>query len=610
MPVIKLEGFSGISPRTGPTQLAPNQAQTARNLKIMSGELRPWRKPRLEYQPASAAVQSIYRLENINTGGHEWLEWDTDVDVAPSPQADVSDFRIYYTGDSVPKKTNWNLATTTGAGVKPFPDAWLHMGVPAPTVAPTLVKSGGSGTVHEDRAYVYTYVSTFGAILEESAPSPAQTTLAVEPDATVTVSAFGTAPFGTGYNITAIRIYRSVSSSTTANYLYVGQVTVNPSTGVASGSFADNITAANLGAAMTSLYYTPPPSGLKGLVPMPNGVLAGFTGNQVWFSEPYIPHAWPVGYMVTVGAPIVGLGVFGQTLVVCTTEQPYLITGTQPGAMSQEKLPLPEPCASKRSIVSDQYGVLYVSPNGVVSVAPGMADVISRSLFTRDEWQEFNPDTMRGLIYQNMYMLFYSGTNPGSLVITRADTPPLITLETQARAVFLRKTTADVFFVNAIDGYIYQLDDHPIDEMVGEWLSKKFILPEPTNFAALKLQADWDTFADTSAYNQLVAQIIAQNAAILAAGPPFASAVNDVTANASQVNGSSLLSVPTQAESKYIQLELLCDGVTVCTASITTQEPIRVPATFKGYVWEVRLVGNVPIRKFALATSIGELRQS
>jgi len=256
MPFLKLEGFSGISPRTGPAMLAPNQAQTAKNVKLQSGELRPWRKSVLSYQPGLPDVHSIYKLENSATGGSVWLEFAVDTDVVPGPVADLNDFRVYYTDGTAPKKTNWNLATTSGTGTKPFPDSSLNLGVPGPSTAPTLAASTGTA---ETRAYVYTYISTFGAVSEESAPSPAASITLASTTTTVTVSGFATAPVASaGYNITELRIYRSVTSGTTATYLYVGTVSVNPTTGVASGSFTDNVAAANLGIQLSSTFYTPP----------------------------------------------------------------------------------------------------------------------------------------------------------------------------------------------------------------------------------------------------------------------------------------------------------------------------------------------------------------
>jgi len=608
---ISLEQFSGIAPRVGPTELDPNQAQIASNVKLQSGEIRPWRKPTAVYTLGQPSNLSIFKLENTALGEFRWLEFTSDVDVVPGPVADVTDFRVYYTGAGSPRKTNWALATTSGTGTKPFPNAYYQMGVPAPTVAPTLTKTGGSGTVHEDRVYVYTYISTFGAVSEESAPSPPTTISTVEPNATVTVNGFGTAPISSaGYNITAIRIYRAVSGTTSVNYYYVGQVSVTPSTGVASGSFADNVLSANLGVTLTSLYYTPPPSDLKGLVAMPNGILAGFTGNQVWFCEPYLPHAWPSTYALTVNAPIVGLGVFGQSLVVCTTSRPYIISGSTPGAMTQEKLPLFEPCVSKKSIASDQFGVLYASPNGVVSIGAGSQDVVTRALFTRDEWSTYIPASMVGTIYQNMYIVSYPTTTGGaSLVITRADTPPLVNLDFAPAGIYVDRTTAIVYYINSNDNKIYSLDTDPVNNLFFEWKSKKFVLTSPTNFAAFKVQADWVYINDVAAANAIVAEIIAANQAIWATGASLKSTLNAITVNSMVLNGSTLAPIPANADVRNINVIINADNVQLYGNGVLDQEPVRLPASSKGYVYEVKLTGNAPIRMFRMATGIGELRQ-
>jgi hypothetical protein len=343
---------------------------------------------------------------------------------------------------------------------------------------------------------------------------------------------------------------------------------------------------------------------------MPNGILAGFTGNQVWFSEPYLPHAWPVGYMMTVGAPVVGLGVFGQTLVVCTTQNPYLITGSQPGAMSQEKVPLPEPCVAKKSITSDQFGVLYASPNGLVSIAPGTQDVISRALFTRDEWQTYVPTSMVGVIYQNMYIGFYQVSGVRSaLVLMRGDTPPLITLDVAAQAIFVAKSTANVYYVSPTNNTIYQLDADPINNTYYEWLSKTFILPEPTNFAVAKVQADWAYIGDITAYNALVASIIAANQALWAAGTPLKSTINSVTLNSMAVNDSVLTNIPPAAETRTVQAFLYANHNLIAQAGFTGQEPVRLPSAQKDYIYEVKLTGNAPLRSFTMASSTTELRQ-
>ena len=59
MSTILLTDFTGIIPRKGATGLPDNAAQVARNVKLQSGEVRPWAKP-VEVQKAmKTGVRSI-----------------------------------------------------------------------------------------------------------------------------------------------------------------------------------------------------------------------------------------------------------------------------------------------------------------------------------------------------------------------------------------------------------------------------------------------------------------------------------------------------------------------------------------------------------------------
>ena len=555
MPGLRIDNFSGIVPRTGPTELEGNQAQIANNAKLTSLEIRPWRSPTLEYTPSGgSSVQTIYKFQGQTGTSPIWLEWNYDVDVVPGPVADLSEFRLYYTSSGFsPKKTNWALASSSGAGVAPFPNAYYEMGVPVPALGPTLSKAGTGAAPSEDRSYIYTYVTEFGTVAEESAPSPATLITGVNTSGdSVTISGFSAPPAG-NYNFKYKRIYRSVIGATTASYLLVAEIPI------ATSSYTDTKTIAQLGTALQSLYYTPPPSTLQGIVTMPNGLLAGFTGNQVWFCEPYLPHAWPASYMLTTDYPIVGLGVFGNSLFVGTTRNPYMITGTTPSSMMQEKLPMVQPCVSKKSIVSDQYGVLYASPNGLASVAPGTQEVISNALYTRDEWQALNPSTMIGAVYNNMYFGFYQTTGGArsSIVILRGDNPPLATFDSNAKARFVESNTGNVYYLSAADNKIYSLDSSISGNTVFQWKSKKFLQPKPMTYASLQLHADYDYM--------------------------------------------------TAHSGSYVTVNLYAEGTLVFTSNITGNLPVRLPSMTRSYIWEIELIGNVPVRRVAIATSVAEL---
>lgn len=831
MAFIKLQGFSGTSPRTGPTLLQNNQAQIADNVRLQSGELRSWKDPIFAYAPTTELVHTIYRLMGPE-GDQYWLTWENEVDIAESPIFDVEDARIYYTGDGVPKKTNSQLATSNGLGVDPYPNNWYHMGVPAPTDAPTLalsqpltaivvtnqgsgytaapavsfsggggagavatakldatvstitvldggsgytkppivtatsaegagmtatasiigsvnsititsggtgytsaptvtitgdgagaaatctingdgevdtitmtsngagytvppqiqfsggggqyaagnavlsasvsgvvVNTGGSGFIDiptiefqpvdgvvttaataeaaivghvstitlddpgsgystapivtltgdgvdataeasfapaEARAYIYTYVNQFGEVEEESAPSPATLLENVSTTgATVTVSGFS-APPTSNYNITKKRIYRSVAGTSDTVYLLVAEIPIAQTT------YADTVAAVDLGQALPSLYWTPPPTDLQGIVALPNGFLAGFRSNEVWFSEPFHPHAWPESYVITTESAIVGLGVYETTLVVATKRNPYAVSGGHPAVMTQAKLPMVQPCVSRRSIASDQYGVIYASPNGLVCIGPGMQDIVTQQLYTRDEWQQLAPSTMLGMVYNNMYIGFHASSDIISgIVVLRGDTPPLINLNFDARAVYVERSSGDIFALSDYDNKIYQLDADPINNTIYEWKSKKFVLSQPTNFGAFKVQADYSYMQSIEAYNALVAEIVARNQALFSeAGEQPLATLNDVPLNDGwSLNGSILGDIPPYGETRTINVGIYADGELVYQTGVTSQEPMRLPAGFKSYNWEVVLSGNTPVRSFVMASTISELRQ-
>jgi hypothetical protein len=216
---------------------------------------------------------------------------------------------------------------------------------------------------------------------------------------------------------------------------------------------------------------------------------------------------------------------------------------------------------------------------------------------------------MVGVIYQNMYLAFFErGNEQASLIFLRGDVPPLINAEMPAKALFVENATASVYLVNPTDNKIYKLDADPVNNLFYEWKSKKFVLPQPTNFAALKAQADWAFLADADAYNALIAEIEARNQAIWDSGVDLGATVNDYVINSEAINGSILESLPTQAEGRNVQVLVEADGEQIAVAAITDQEPIRMPARTKAYVYEMTITGNAPLRQIDMATSIGELQ--
>lgn len=617
---IALENFSGVVPRISASQLPTNNGQVARNVKLASGELRPWNLPKAVHTCVSSVVQTIFNMEG--NGASVWLEFPVDTDICYGPLYDQDEFRLYYSEGGVCKKTNWSLATESGTGA--YPRNWQYMGVPHPTTALACEVTPASDTSAENtqtRVYTYTYVNQFGSVLEEGSPADGATCTAYYSGGSVKLSGFADPPTD-HYNIVKVRIYRQVTGNENSTYMLVDQIDlVNhkfPASGVSMNgvSFSDSCyvdtrTAAQLGKEMDSLYYSPPPEGLKGLVSMPNGYLAGFVGNQIWFSEPYLPHAWPSNYMLTTDSPIVGLGVYGTTLVVCTTRQPYTVTGAHPSSVTQEKLPMNQPCVSKRSIAYDQYGVLYASPYGLVAVAAGQIDVFTRNLVDQDTWATYTPSTMLAAMYNNLYMCAYkAGNSREMLVFARGDTPPMTTYGFNPVSLFVQRGTGRIFALSETDNKVYQLDADEINKEVYEWKSKRFSYQYSTSFSAMKVDADYSSNRYVEQWKAKVADLVSYNQAVWAEHKSdllgLEGALNTVPVNTHEVDGTLLKPLINEASFRYVQVTLYADGEAVYVKRFTSPKAVRVPPV-KAYSWEVKLQGNLDVMSFTMASTMREL---
>jgi hypothetical protein len=596
MSAIRLAAFDGMIPRMSPTEMAATFSQIANNVKLYSTELRYWRGPTMVYAPPNAAYQTLYRLFNL-AGASVFLLWTTDVNVVMSPLADTNgECRFYYTGDGVPKQSNYAMAS---GGAEPYPSASMPLGMTVPPSPPTLAETvTGTGTI-ETRVYVYTNVQTFGSVQNESAPSAPATIDVPEVGSTVTISGFA-APVA-AENITSRRIYRTVDGATTVTYEFVAEIPV------ATASYADTLTVAQLGEVLPTEGWLPPPANLAGLVALPTGTLAGFSGNTVWFSEPYHPHAWPPKYAITLPVlAIIGLGVVGSSVAVMSSTYPTFIHGGDPGAMYTEKVPLPEPCVYKSTIASDEDGIIYASPNGLVLLSDAVRGIVTSNLFTADEWRPLIPLTMKSTILQGRYFGVFPNQEPSkAIVLSRTDPPALSNLQIPAIALHTDARNGFLFYVNDTDHKVYQLDADETTPLDYEWKSKRFLFEGASTFSLMRLDAEYDQLTNMAAYEA------AYNAAIAWNNSHFPgdlqSALNSVPMNTWDLDGSILVNLPPPASSRTIQVVIYGDdGNLMANLSPDTLDPIRIPP-FKSRELEVSILGNINVRSLHFATTMQEI---
>lgn len=337
------------------------------------------------------------------------------------------------------------------------------------------IDSSFGADIPETRVYTYTVVSKESGFEVESAPAPASFKVDVRLGETVTVANF--ASILSGYVVTHRRIYRSTSGI----FLFVAEIAASAT------SFSDDVLAEDLAEELPSLTWLPPPETLKGIVNLPGGVIAGFTGRDIFFSEPYRPYAWPIQFQQSLDFPVVGLGRTDTTLVALTTGTPYFLQGSAPDSMTVVKSDLEQACASKRSIVSTNSAVIYASPDGLVMLMPGGSRILTEQLFTRAQWQSLKPESIHAYAQDMKYVAFYdTGTTQGGFIFDLTS-GQFVLHDIYAEAGYADLVN-DKLFVAFADRSIKAWQAGPAKSYV--WKSKKFTMPQVMSFASAQVEAE------------------------------------------------------------------------------------------------------------------------
>lgn len=529
MASIKLRGFQGTRPRAHASVLDDMQAQTSQNARIDRGTLRPVRGTTTIQALTVTPPKSIFKYTPSF-----WFEWNSIVNAVHSPVPNDAYDRAYFTGDGVPKVTD-NAIATTGPG--PYPTASYELGIPPPA-AVTVAVAGTADNAEdlpETRYYVLTYVDAYGA---EHAPSLPSAQVEVRPGQTVDVTGIAVAPTG-NYNAAYKRLYRVNTGTTGSVYQYVTDIPL------VTTSYNDSILSADLGEELPSTTYDVPPATLKGLVVTPGGYGVGYYDNVLCMSEPYALHAWPIEYQQSTTKPITGIGLFGNSVLVTTEENPYVAIGVTPETTTLQKLEVAQSCVGPQTIVDFGYGVAYASPDGVVLATQSNTTVVTQGLFTREDWQALNPSTMVCFNWEGLYIAFYAA---GAALLFDPQSP-------ESGVLNVTGITATGGVRDLLDDLLYLISGTNIvsfdtgSNLTYTWKSKQFI-GAPRSFAAARVRAD--------SYTSLT-------------------------------------------------FKLYANGVLKHTEVVTSAAPFRLPSGFLAETFEVQLEGTSQIYEVEFATSMEEL---
>jgi hypothetical protein len=504
----------------------------------------------------------------------------------------------YWIGIAIDATIYVTIAEATNTG-KFFTNTYSNVApetAPATTAGPTWQMWADliGSSVFEARAYLYTWVTEYG---EEGPPSE-PTLVNGWSNATWTITMWTPEPENMGVvrNIKKTRIYRSISSqSGQGTYFLVAEIPVEQPTYV--DTSPDNEVAFN--AQMQSLYWYGPPEDLQGMVPFPNGITVGWRENEVWFSEVYRPHAWPPNYVLTTEFPIVGIGVCGQSIVVCTQGSPYLIAGVNPGSMALLKINLPEPCLHRGSIVATDTTVLYVSQNGLIQISSsGAGQNVTEGWISRERWQELTPQRhIRAIKHATSYFAFGSVAEDDASVSRRGFTVELsnqdqmsFTIWPQAGGhrlgftvlsspndfdvdnVLLDQWTGVGLLVQDAGVYYYDFTDQNPVIVPYLWRSKTYQQLSAKNFEAIKI---WFTVPEST--------------------PP-------------QVDRNTNDPQAALSPNQYGIVRVYADGDLWTTRELRKSgELLRIYSGIKVEQWQFEVESRVNISNFQIATSVKEL---
>lgn len=512
----------------------------------------------------------------------------------------ANSFRLSTTLHGAINGTSLVTFTTDGTGTHTLHtqehQAW-KLGINPPSGAPSIIVTGGSAPT-TTRSYVCTYVSAYG---EEGPPSdPVTTTGNITGSWNITLPATVAADLGVDRYLTLVRIYRTVTSASgTAEYYFVAEQNINDTT--YSDVLSDTVVSAN--DTLPSNTWEAPPTDLTGWTLMPNGFLIGWrtstgTGSsELWFSEPYRPHAWNAENTLALEYPIVGIGVINQTAVLCTTGFPMTGTGVNPSSFTTSKLANFEPCVSRGSIVSAPEGVYYASPNGLVRVVPGKALNITSNIISKDRWQTLTQIEQLRFARLGTALYGFGTVATGVFEVTGFETTAFVQEDVSGSlAGVMIDVTNERVSLNILSS-----EDQTVNVFNDVWSGEVFIIRDGE---VLWLdQGDPDPTYEPYLWRSKVVQFdkkLNLGAARVYFEVPSTTPAQSATADHTLVQ--------TLSTDQYGLLRVYADGTLIATREIRTSgERIRLPGGFKADFWQFEIEARVRVFSLQVASTMKEL---
>jgi hypothetical protein len=342
---------------------------------------------------------------------------------------------------------------------------------------------------------------------------------------------------------------------------------------------------------------------LVSLVSLPNGCLVGIAGNEICFSDPYLPYSWPLRNRYTISGVAVKLIAAGNSVIVLTDSFPILFTGSDPEAMSPAVMQTYAPCISKRGVVDVGGGCMYPSFDGLWIAAPGRVEKLTQKLYREEEWRAINPETFTaGFVDGQYYARYYDDEGLAfTWVFDTAENDSVVRVEQDTSFYFRNDVDGKLHL--ALGNRVFRWDDSPTAKYVSDWISADMQLPRPVNFTIAQIHAPFTEVAPPDE------SILQNNIAIYNDIDLVGGALNADSLLETQINGSALGQYETIPPDR-VQFSLYAGGQIVYSKAITSSEPFRLPSGFLAEVYNIGLTTTIPLYSVTIANSVAELAEA
>lgn len=404
-------------------------------------------------------------------------------------------------------------------------------------------------------------------------------------------------------------VFHDVSESLSDTARYWGDSSFN---------FTDDFLISGLSTILSSEDFDAPPTGMKGIRASHNNILVGFFDNQLCFSFPDKPHAWPERFRLTFDSDIVAIEPLQGFILVLTEEYPYQVSGNDPATMVSARIDTLYPCLAKKSVVNMGYAVVWATHGGLASYSPSSGiDLVTKTLHDWDTWStSLTPSTLIGHYYNGKY---FGSHSTKSFIFERDDNVGglFVSVQYTFTAACTDYNTGVMYYIGDNLGNLYEWDNSGEVLSPLEWKSKTIVTQDYMNLGAARVIADYDDIlteqANITAYNNTLA---ATNSAVWAKSQQLGTlngptdytdsgtrVENKGTFNTFQVNGDIQTSYPLATVGVLpVTFKLFVEKELVFQGTVSSDDVFRLPSGYRSDTFEIGVSGSARIR----AIHIGE----